>query len=1463
MRAGAWLMFWVLLGGSGLIGCGPGQPDIHGYGVEVRDPGDDDPHMTGLVEPTPEEMAWREANAIRAEDIRPNRLAIERIQATFRARGILAPKPETISAAWQGHLRTNPLAPPLPVAVDNSQLPAFPPIRSQGSLGSCASFSATYYQHTHTVALARGWDAKNGGDQYRFSPKWTYNFVNDGTSGGSTQNAAFNVLERHGCVTWAEFPYNGALNPVNYRPWYLDSDGWRDALAHRIDQRGTIRYLDMVHGLQALKQALTNGYVLNYGCYINSWQFLPGGIKDDPATPDDDPYVGQQVCHWTSGSNGAHGMTVVGYNDAIWVDVNQNDIIDEGEKGALKIANSWGTGWRNGGFAWIAYDALRDVSRVEGAPTSNRNGAFNDAEWITVRENYQPTMTAEFTLDHLERNQMMVNLGTGETSDTAPTRNLYSSVYYAGGAFAFDGTTTAVPFTFVFDFTDIAEPEGVAKRYFLGVRDRTAGVEAGYIDFKIVDHLNSAEALSATPAQTVDDDVIYAWVDYTLSTSNTPPTIGPIPNQLVTMNGEAGPVAFVIGDAETPAADLMLRADSSDARLLPVSSIVFSGSGANRSVTLTPVEWSTGTALVTIWVDDGVASTGSSFRVNISRTGNTPPILSDIADQATQAGVSTAPIPITVNDSETDPNDLTINVNDSQGFLMGSEVTGSGTDRQLRVCPRLDVEGETEVRVFVSDGELSAQSNFILTVSAGPANTAPTISAIADQVTDSGVPTAAIPFTVGDAESDPAFLQFWTDTDNWELIPFLGVQIGGSGADRTITVCPAGGRHGTANITVWVWDGALDAQTQFQITVNDTGNTPPVISPIADQVVPLNGSTGPIPFTVSDAESPAEFIELGWQYDNWDLVSWSGVILAGSGSNRTLTVTPFPGESGTANFTIRAYDGTIEVTEEFVLTVDGDLHCGNDWLDEGEVCDPPASCPADCDDNNVCTADNMTGDPSTCDAVCSNVAIVVCGGGEGCCPAGCHANNDPDCEPACDNGEVETGETCDPPNTCPTTCDDLDACTADSQTGDPATCDVLCANDPIVDCGDLEGCCPAGCHANNDPDCEPACDNGEVETGETCDPPNTCPDSCDDGRVCTADSMPGAPATCDVLCSNATIVDCADGDGCCPAGCDSDSDNDCSPTCGNSELDPGETCDPPDTCPDSCDDQDACTADSMAGDPSTCNAVCSNLAIVDCSSGDGCCPAGCDNTLDTDCPVVCGNGVIETGERCDPPENCPSSCDDGNSCTVDSMTGGPATCDALCTNVAVVDCANGDGCCPAGCDSSSDDDCSASCGNSVLDPGETCDPQDSCPDSCDDQDACTTDTLTGSAANCNVDCSHSAVTECNAGDGCCPPGCRHGTDSDCPEDCGNGSLDQGETCDPPESCPTSCNDDDPCTEDSLSGSPGMCNVECQHTAIDDCASTTPGRIKGSCGCSGSGNRSTTSGILLCLALVWLGRRRKD
>jgi hypothetical protein len=64
-----------------------------------------------------------------------------------------------------------------------------------------------------------------------------------------------------------------------------------------------------------------------------------------------------------------------------------------------------------------------------------------------------------------------------------------------------------------------------------------------------------------------------------------------------------------------------------------------------------------------------------------------------------------------------------------------------------------------------------------------------------------------------------------------------------------------------------------------------------------------------------------------------------------------------------------------------------------------ETCDPPASCPTVCNDNEACTMNVLSGSAATCDAVCTYPAITTCTTGDGCCPMGCMYADDNDCPP--------------------------------------------------------------------------------------------------------------------------------------------------------------------------------------------------------------------------------------------------------------------------------------------------------------------------------------------------------------------------------------------------------------------------------------------------------------------------------
>jgi hypothetical protein len=111
--------------------------------------------------------------------------------------------------------------------------------------------------------------------------------------------------------------------------------------------------------------------------------------------------------------------------------------------------------------------------------------------------------------------------------------------------------------------------------------------------------------------------------------------------------------------------------------------------------------------------------------------------------------------------------------------------------------------------------------------------------------------------------------------------------------------------------------------------------------------------------------------------------------------------------------------------------------------------------------------------------------------------------------------------------------------------------------------------------------------------------------------------------------------------------------------------------------------------------------------LVDCADPQCATSAACPNGGG----LQCGNGTVEAGETCDPPSSCPRSCDDGDACTQDTLTGSAASCTATCTHQPIVSCQGGDGCCAAGCTRGNDSDCfDPGCAPSAKIAFVTCDP---------------------------------------------------------------------------------------------------------------------------------------------------------
>jgi hypothetical protein len=154
-------------------------------------------------------------------------------------------------------------------------------------------------------------------------------------------------------------------------------------------------------------------------------------------------------------------------------------------------------------------------------------------------------------------------------------------------------------------------------------------------------------------------------------------------------------------------------------------------------------------------------------------------------------------------------------------------------------------------------------------------------------------------------------------------VPLSGITLGGSGANRTVTVKPAANRSGWSTIWIKVSDGKQTAVSSFVVHVVEPVVTisPPQISAIAGCQIQGSVDSGPLAFTISDAQTPASALTLIANSSNRDLAPLSGLVLGGSGSDRTVTVRPAPGRTGWSTIWIKVSDGGLSAVTSFVVNV--------------------------------------------------------------------------------------------------------------------------------------------------------------------------------------------------------------------------------------------------------------------------------------------------------------------------------------------------------------------------------------------------------------------------------------------------------------------------------------------------------------------------------------------------------------
>ncbi|MEC7223030.1 MAG: tandem-95 repeat protein, partial [Verrucomicrobiota bacterium] len=406
--------------------------------------------------------------------------------------------------------------------------------------------------------------------------------------------------------------------------------------------------------------------------------------------------------------------------------------------------------------------------------------------------------------------------------------------------------------------------------------------------------------------------------------ANNAPTISAVDDQQIDEDNQTGAIAFTVGDVETAAGSLIVTGSSNDTDLVPNDNVVIGGSGANRTVTVTPAADQNGTALITLTVTDdpnGGAQSSVSFNVEVAAV-NDAPTISAVDNQQIDEDNPTGAIAFTVGDNETAAGSLIVTGSSNDTDLVPNAnvvIGGSGANRTVTVTPAANQNGTAEIVIKVKDGA-NVEVTRTFNVEVAAVNDAPTIDAVDDQaVFENSTPTVTI--TVQDVDGDNVSISGESD-DSDRLINSNITDQTGSGASRTIQIELEKNVTGEVNVLLTASDGNGASSTQgFKITIQANSNNAPVVN-FSSEINQINDELDQIyyPFSlaVSDPDGDSVSIKLeqlnGFSWVN--LVGGGGRVITDysaynvAGNNRVKVTSSAHGFTSSDKVKISGYNGS-------------------------------------------------------------------------------------------------------------------------------------------------------------------------------------------------------------------------------------------------------------------------------------------------------------------------------------------------------------------------------------------------------------------------------------------------------------------------------------------------------------------------------------------------------------------------
>jgi hypothetical protein len=200
-------------------------------------------------------------------------------------------------------------------------------------------------------------------------------------------------------------------------------------------------------------------------------------------------------------------------------------------------------------------------------------------------------------------------------------------------------------------------------------------------------------------------------------------------------------------------------------------------------------------------------------------------------------------------------------------------------------------------------------------------NEFPSISTITNQTIRMDTLSPEFAFTIGDLETVAANLIVTASSSDQVLLPNDSIFLGGTASNRTVRVFPASGQSGNVTVTLTVTDEIGNGTSMSFVVTVLPNNTAPTISSFTNYHTVAGLAIGPIDFLVGDKESEAATLVVAATSSNPTLIPDNNIVDGGSGSNRSLTITPALQQTGNAIITVTVSDGELSTNRQFAVMV--------------------------------------------------------------------------------------------------------------------------------------------------------------------------------------------------------------------------------------------------------------------------------------------------------------------------------------------------------------------------------------------------------------------------------------------------------------------------------------------------------------------------------------------------------------